>query len=478
MIKLHHDQQKNIIPVILAGGTGMRLWPISRPDLPKQFQSIIGEHTLFQQTVLRLDAIGLSNAPIVMTNTEHLHLVTKQLIEIGFYDVEIICEPACRDTAPAILIAAMTAFKRDPHSTILTLPSDHRIHKVNSLAAALTNGSRDEKSLVAFGIKPENPATGYGYIKYDPHTDSLLKNIVAFDEKPNLETAELYLNEGGYLWNSGMYLFSSVVLIDQMQKIDPGLTHFCRAAIFKGKSQEEIFYLDNRSYEKAKKISIDHALMEKTTIAKVLEISPQWNDVGSWAGVWECSDQDDNGNVTLGNVVSSNSQNCYIRSDNKLTAVLGLKNLIVVTMDDAVLIADKSEASNLKTLVSKLKEKKCKEIVAHSSVVRPWGKYKTINDGDNFQVKHIRVEPGQTLSLQYHHHRSEHWTIVSGMADVTVGSEEQTLKPNDAVYIPIEAIHRISNPYDEPVELIEVQCGTYLGEDDIVRLEDEYGRIN
>ena len=476
MSNLQQNQQKSIIPVILAGGTGIRLWPISRPDLPKQFQSIIGEHTLFQQTILRLDGIGIKNAPIIMTNKDHLHLVTKQLVEIGFYDADIICEPSCRDTAPAILIAAMTAFKRDPHSKIFTLPTDQRIHKANSISKALNNGSLDDKSLVAFGVKPESPATGYGYIKYNPKVVGLLKKIEKFIEKPNLETAEAYLEQGCYLWNSGMYLFSTVALIDQMQLIDPMLTQSCRAAIYQGSIQKGIFYLDLESYNKARKTSIDHALMEKTSIAKVLEIDPQWSDVGSWASVWECSNQDDQGNVTIGNVVSSKSQDCYIRSENQLTAVIGLNNLIVVTMDDAVLIADKSEASNLKKLISKLKDKKCKEIASHSNVTRPWGRFKTINSGENFQVKHIRVEPGQTLSLQYHHYRSEHWTIVSGKAEVTVGSDVQTLQANDAVYIPVEAIHRISNPYDEPVELIEVQCGSYLGEDDIVRLEDVYDR--
>lgn len=477
MLKEVQNLKENIIPVILAGGTGTRLWPVSRPDLPKQFQPIVGENTLFQQTVLRLDEMNFGTTPIVMTNKEHLHLVKSQLMALGMFDVEIVCEPCCRDTAPAVVSAAMIAFKRNPKSRILTLPSDHRIMKNNTLGDALNSEELDQVAIVAFGLKPQGPATGYGYIKCGSKTSEKLMEISSFKEKPSLEKAEEYVKSGNYLWNSGMYLFSTAHLIDQIQKLDPELTLNCHASMFKGESKSDIFYLERENFEKAQKISIDHALMEKVSNAEVLEIDPQWIDVGSWTAVWECSDQDINGNVTLGNVVSSNSQNCYIRSENQLTAVMGLEDVIVVTMDDAVLIADKSETDNLKKLVAKMKEKNCKQLVSHSAVTRPWGQYRSIKEGTNFQVKHIRVEPGQTLSLQYHHHRSEHWTIVSGTAEVTVGNEVQTLKANDGVYIPKEAIHRIANPYDEPVEFIEVQCGSYLGEDDIVRIEDIYDRV-
>lgn len=470
-------QYHNIIPVILAGGSGTRLWPLSRPDLPKQFQPLFGGRTLFQQSISCLKEMGLEQAPVIMVNREHLYLVKTQLHGLGIENAEIICEPVCRDTAPAILVAALIAFRRKPGSQILTFPSDHRIRKTHTLSHALSDGHLDQKSLIAFGIQPRQPETIYGYIKYAPTIRSPLKKIEKFVEKPDTKKAISYLKQGSYLWNSGMYLFPSALLIDQLQEFEPDMAHHCQTAVFQGKKSENILFLDKAAFEMTKKISIDHALMERTKGAKVLEIDPQWDDAGSWSSVWECSDQDRQGNVTLGNVVSLNSSSSYIRSEGKLTAVLGLNNVIVVTMDDAVLVADKSEAGNLKQLVEKMKKNHCKETVAHSNVTRPWGSYKVVEAGEAFQVKRICVNPGQTLSLQYHHHRAEHWTIVSGMAEVTVGDETRILKSNEDVFIPVEAPHRIANPFDEPVEFIEVQCGTYLGEDDIVRLDDVYGRI-
>lgn len=471
------DQHRNnIIPVILAGGSGRRLWPLSRPDLPKQFQSILGGQTLFQQTIMALKDMGLDQMPIIMTHHEHLHLVKTQLEEIDIQDADIVCEPVCRDTAPAILVAALLAFKREPDSQILTFPSDHRIRKTDALAKALRSNF-GQKKLIAFGLEATRPETCYGYIKYSQTAAGPLKNIENFVEKPDARKARSYLKEGSYLWNSGMYLFPCATLLDQMQDLEPNLVHHCQAAIFEGAKTDNILILDKIDYKRARKISIDHALMERVKGAKVLEIDPQWDDVGSWTSVWECSVQDKSGNVTLGNVVCSNSRNSYIRSDGQLTAVVGMNDVIIVTMDDAVLVAHKSEAQNMKQLIRKMEQKKCKEIVAHSNVVRPWGSYKMIEEGKNFQVKHICVNPGQTLSLQYHHHRAEHWTIVSGKAEVTVGDTTKIMKSNEDIFIPIKATHRIANPFDEPVEFIEIQCGTYLGEDDIVRLDDVYGRV-
>lgn len=467
----------NIIPVILAGGSGTRLWPISRPDLPKQFQSVVGRKTLFQQTMSRLADIGFKQKPIIMTNQEHVHLVVAQLAQMDIQDAEIISEPSSQDTAPVILIAALKAFRRNPNSQILTFPSDHRITNTEVLQKAIEHKRLDKKSFIAFGIEAQEPATGYGYIKYDQKSGKFLQKIISFVEKPDLETAKDFVEQGNYLWNSGMYFFPTAQFIDKLQELEPEMVHYCMASIFRGKKQDNIFSLDRQTYGQTHKISIDHALMENVEDAKVLKVSLEWNDIGSWSSVWECGDQDENGNVKRGNVVCSNSHGSYIRSEGQLTAVLGLDDVIVVTMDDAVLVAKKSEAQNLKQLVQKLKQRNCKEIVAHSSVERPWGHYKKIEGGDQFQVKRIMVNPGETLSLQYHYHRAEHWTIVSGKADVTVGDNVRVMEANDSVYIPIEATHRISNPYDEPVEFIEVQCGDYLGEDDIVRLEDVYGRV-
>ena len=467
----------DIIPVILAGGAGTRLWPISRPDLPKQFQPVIGRKTLFQQTILRLSEGGLTQKPIIMTNQEYVHLVTTQLAQLNILDADIIAEPSSQGTAPAILTAALTAFKRNPNSQILTFPSDHRIKNIVVLKDALENKLLDRKSFIAFGIKAEKPSSAYGYIKYDNTSKAFLQDIISFTEKPDQDTAKSFIKHGNYLWNSGMYFFPTALFIDRFQIIEPEMVHYCMGAIFRGKHKGNIVTLDLKTYRLAHKISIDHALMEKIDDAKTVEISLDWNDISSWSSVWECSDQDEKGNVKLGNVVCSNSRRSYIRSDGQLTAVIGLDDVIVITMDDAVLVAGKSEAQNLKQLMRKLEKRHCKEIVAHSSVNRPWGNYKTIQGGDQFQVKLIQVNPGQTLSLQYHHFRAEHWTIVSGKADVTVDGAMHLMKANDSVYIPIEATHRIANPYDKPVEFIEVQCGSYLGEDDIIRLEDVYGRV-
>lgn len=473
---MSNQHRKNIIPVILAGGVGSRLWPLSRPDLPKQFQSILDGQTLFQQTIAALKNMALEQTPIIMTNHEHLYLVKTQLDALHIQDADIICEPACRDTAPAILVAALLAFKRQPNSQIMTFPADHRIHKTDGLKNALSRGYLDQKRLVAFGLEATRPETCYGYIKYSRCAGSALHDIDEFVEKPTTKKALSYLKQGVYLWNSGMYLFPCALLIDHLQDLEPHMAHHCQVAIFEGQKSNNILLLNRGSFNLAKKISIDHALMERVTGAKVLKIDPQWDDVGSWTSVWECSDHDKKGNVTLGNVVCSNSRNSYIRTDGQLTAVAGMEDVIIVAMEDAVLVAHKSEAQNMKELIRKMEQKKCKELVAHSNVRRPWGSYQTIARGKNFQVKRICVNPGQTLSLQYHHHRAEHWTIVSGKAEVTVNEETRLLRTNQDVFIPAGTKHRIANPFDEPIEFIEVQCGSYLGEDDIVRIDDIYGR--
>ncbi|MBL4800640.1 MAG: mannose-1-phosphate guanylyltransferase/mannose-6-phosphate isomerase [Emcibacter sp.] len=467
----------NIIPVILAGGSGTRLWPVSRPDLPKQFQSVVGQKTLFQHALIKLEDMGLKQRPIIMTNHEHINLVVAQLAELNMSEADIISEPSIQDTGPAILTAALIAFKRNPNSQILIFPSDHKINNVEVIRSAIEKKRLGRKSFVAFGIKAEKPLTGYGYIQCARTSGDLLQDIISFVEKPDRKMAESFIKQGDYLWNSGIFFFPTALLIDRLQELEPEMVHHSMAAVFRGKQQQNCFNLNGNAYSKTPKISINHALLEKIDDAKLLTISPDWNDVGSWSSVWECSEQDENGNVRLGNVVCSNSRGSYIRSDGQLTAVLGLDDIIVVTMDDAVLVAKKSEADNLKHLICKMENLNCKETVAHSSIERPWGNYKTIQGGDQFQVKRIVVNPGQTLSLQYHHHRAEHWVIVAGKADVTVAEKTCVMEANDSVYIPQEATHRIANPYDEPVEFIEVQCGSYLGEDDIVRLEDVYGRV-
>ncbi|MBL1421641.1 MAG: mannose-1-phosphate guanylyltransferase/mannose-6-phosphate isomerase [Alphaproteobacteria bacterium] len=468
---------KNIVPVILAGGNGSRLWPVSRPDLPKQFQAIVGTDTMFQQTVLRILEINFEQKPLVMTNQQHLSLVKKQLLEINALDIHLILEPTGRDTCPAILTAALCAVKRGAEMSILTIPSDHLIDKVSVIQNAITSDKLDRNSLVAFGISPNCASTAYGYIKTSAGNSDELRIIESFKEKPEEKLAKEYIEAGNYLWNSGMYLFPAELLISELRKLEPNMVKHCQAAIFLGNTRGNFLFLNDCSYQNANKISIDHALMEKTNKAKVFEIDPHWHDIGSWASVWECCEHDKSGNVKMGNVITSKAANSYIRSDGKLTAVLGVDNVIVIAMDDAVLVADKSESENLKQLVNKLKAEKCKEAVAHSNIERPWGNYKMIESGDNFQVKHITVYPGQKLSLQLHHHRAEHWAIVKGKAEVTVGQVEKIMGENEAVYIPVETMHRIANPFDEPIEFIEVQFGSYLGEDDIERFDDIYDRI-
>lgn len=468
---------KNIVPVILAGGTGSRLWPISRPDLPKQFQPMVGSGTMFQQTIHRVLEMNFEQKLIIMTNLEHLHLVKKQLSEITNLEIDVILEPCGRDTGPAILIAALQAIKRDPKINILTFPCDHLISKISIIKDAITSNELNGNAFVAFGILPRLASSAYGYIKAGKGNADELRTILAFKEKPEKKLAESYIEAGNYLWNIGMYQFPAKLLISELKKFEPNMVKHCQAAIFLGEAPNNYLFLNKYSYQNTRKISIDHALMEKTKRSKVLEINPQWHDIGSWAAVWECSEQDEFGNVKIGNVITSKAQNSYIRSEGQLVAVLGVDNIVVITMDDAVLVADKSQAENLKQLVNKLKAEKCKETVAHSNIERPWGNYKMVESGEKFQLKHITVYPGQKLSLQLHHHRAEHWTIVKGKGEVTVGQKVKILAENDAVYIPLETVHRISNPFDENVEFIEVQYGDYLGEDDIVRLDDIYDRI-
>ncbi|MBL4893676.1 MAG: NTP transferase domain-containing protein [Emcibacter sp.] len=366
-----NGKTRNIIPVILAGGSGDRLWPISRPDLPKQFHPIMDQGSLFTQTLSRLSDFNFDQKPIIMTNEKHVPLVTAQLSPLKLSDVEIISEPSSQDTAPAILIAALIAFKRNSNSQILILPSDHRINNIEVVKEALENNQLKNSPFVAFGIKAEESTTGYGYIKLGQESPDVLQNITAFVEEPGREAAEAFCEQTTYLWNSGMYLFSTSRLIDKLQELEPEMVHDGMAAIFRGEQQENCFELEREAYLKTPKISIDHALMEKIEDAKVLRVSPKWNDFGSWASVWKNSGQDGNGNVMLGNVVCRNTHGSYIRSEGQLTAVFGLDDIVVVTTDDAVLVAKKSEVHNLKQLVRKLKKQNRKANAVPPSIERP-----------------------------------------------------------------------------------------------------------
>lgn len=478
---MHDTRRANaIVPVILAGGTGSRLWPLSRSDRPKQFQHLSGDASLFQETVLRLGHLENCSEPIIVTSQQHQHLVDQQLAEIGVHPRAVIVEPVGRNTAPAILLAALTEARRDGHAhRLLVLPSDHRIGSPQSLAAAVNSAVElTERGgvLVAFGITPNKPETGYGYIRRGERiADSQAFRIDRFVEKPQQDLAEQLVASGDYCWNSGMFLFPVSTFLEEMTWVDPGLVSRCRAALDGGKNHGCVVQPEAQLFAAVDDISVDYALMEKTDRASVLMTDPDWSDLGSWASIWEVSGKDASGNAVVGKAAVQSARNSYVRSDGIFTAVVGVDDVVVVTSEDAILVTSRSKAEHVKTLVNDLKQSGHGGVDG-GTVHRPWGNYRTIDRGPGFHTKRITVVPGGQLSLQFHNHRSEHWTVVSGTARVTVGNDIRDLGANESVYIPLGAVHRLENLGAEPMVLIEVQCGGYLEEDDIVRLVDSYGR--
>ncbi|MEO5341303.1 MAG: mannose-1-phosphate guanylyltransferase/mannose-6-phosphate isomerase [Magnetococcus sp. MYC-9] len=478
-----------IIPVILSGGSGTRLWPLSRQAYPKQFLTLCGEHSLFQASLLRLQGVPECGAPILVCNEQHRYLVAEQLRLLGTQDATILLEPMGRNTAPAAACAAFSALNRDPEALLLVLPADHVIRDVPALHHALAAGRQaaEQGRLVTFGILPTKPETGYGYVQRgallqawsesDPIAPrQQLFAVSAFVEKPDRQTAQGYLDAGDYYWNSGMFLFRADRFLQELQRFAPATWSACLQALALAKTAFDFVQLDPAAFATAPQDSIDYSIMEKTTDSVVVPLQAGWNDVGTWSALWEEGEQDATGNVLHGDLLVKDVHHSYIHSESRLVAAIGLDNHVIVETADAVLVAHKEHVQDIKHFVSQLQALGRDEAVIHRTVYRPWGSYQCVDRAPRFQVKRIVVNPGAQLSLQLHHHRAEHWVVVKGTARVTRGEEILLLGEDQSTYIPLGVQHRLENPGRIPLELIEVQSGSYLGEDDIVRFADDYGR--
>jgi mannose-1-phosphate guanylyltransferase/mannose-6-phosphate isomerase len=472
-----------IIPVILSGGSGSRLWPLSRELYPKQLLPMVNDTTMLQDTALRTAGIADISAPIVVSNLEHRFMVAEQLREAGQSPSAIILEPIGRNTAPAIAVAALEAVSKDENPVLLVLPADHVITNVAAFHNAVATGVGQALSgkLATFGIVPTGPETGYGYIKAG---DGLRVNgkesgcfrVERFVEKPDRTTADRYLTSGDYYWNSGMFLFTAQRYLDELERVAPEMLAACREAYAKAGRDKDFTRLHAESFASCPSDSIDYAVMEKTAGAVVIPLDAGWSDVGSWSALWEIGERDANNNVIKGDVLLHGVKDSYISAENRLVAAVGVEDHVIIETADAVLVARKDRVQDVKAIVNQLNAQGRKESVTHRKVYRPWGTYQSVDADDRFQVKRITVNPGASLSLQMHHHRAEHWIVVKGTASVSKGDEVILLSENQSIYIPLGVTHRLENPGVIPLELIEVQSGSYLGEDDIVRFEDIYGR--
>lgn len=469
-----------IIPVLLSGGVGSRLWPLSRELNPKQFLPLTGSESLLVETALRVKSIDDCVEPIVVCNDDHRFMVAEQLRQQGVSPQSIVLEPVGRNTAPAVAVAALEAIKLDPEAIMLVLPADHVIRQTEAFAAAVAVGLPQAKAgkLVTFGIVPEGPETGYGYIRRSASGDDGAYPIEEFVEKPSLELAEQYVASGDYLWNSGMFLLGAQAYIDELTTHAPDMMAAVTRATERAATDLDFVRLDAEAFAACPSDSIDYAVMEKTQRGMVVPLACGWSDVGAWSSLWEVGDKDDNGNVCHGDVINYDSKDSYVYSSSRLVTTLGVDNIVVVETADAVMVADKDSVQDIKAIVNALKADNRDEYFAHKKVYRPWGSYESLVTTERFQVKRIVVKPGEKLSLQMHHHRAEHWIVVSGTALVTCDDKEFMLSEDQSTYIPLGTRHRLANTGVIPLELIEVQSGSYLGEDDIVRFEDVYGRSN
>lgn len=463
-----------IIPIIMAGGAGSRLWPKSRVLYPKQLLKLTNDFSLLQNTITRNQGIA-PTSPTVICNEEHRFIVAQQAQDLGLH-ANIILEPIGRNTAPAICLAAL-AMESTPDQLMLVLAADHVIQNQQAFEASVQAAAEIAASgkLVTFGIVPDHAETGYGYIKKGIASGNGFV-VDQFVEKPDLETAKAYLDSGDYLWNSGMFVFEVGTFLKEMEAHSPDILSACRRAMSNAEKDIDFTRIDADAFAQCPSNSIDYALMEKTQNACVVPMDAQWNDVGSWSSLWDIANKDSNGNAALGDVLAHNSTNCYVDAESRLVAIVGLEDTVIVETKDAVLVAAKDQVQDVKHIVNQLKDTGRTEHHIHREVYRPWGKYDSIDNGERYQVKHITVNPGEKLSIQMHHHRAEHWIVVSGTAKVTNGDETFIVTENESTYIPIGVIHALENPGQIPLEMIEVQSGSYLGEDDIVRFEDRYGR--
>ncbi|MCD7100282.1 mannose-1-phosphate guanylyltransferase/mannose-6-phosphate isomerase [Stenotrophomonas sp. MMGLT7] len=464
----------NIVPVILSGGSGTRLWPLSRETYPKQFLPLVGDKTMLQSTWLRVAPVSASG-PIIVANEEHRFVAAEQLQAVGVKPAAILLEPIGRNTAPAIAVAALEATRDGQDALLLVLPSDHVIRDETAFrsAIAVAASAAEAGKLVTFGIVPTAPETGYGYIK--AASGEGVRAVESFVEKPDLDTARQYVASGEYFWNSGMFLFKASRYLEELARLQPQMLDACRKAWEQARRDHDFIRLDKPAFEASPSDSIDYAVMEKTREVAVLPLDAGWSDVGSWSALRDVSEQDADGNAHRGDVIQIDCHNSYAYGD-RLIAMIGLDDVIVVETPDAVLVGSADHIQQVKDVVAQVKAKGLPQATWHRKVYRPWGAYDSIDNGQRFQVKRITVKPGATLSLQMHHHRAEHWVVVSGTAEVTRGDEVLLLTENQSTYIPLGVTHRLKNPGKLPLELIEVQSGSYLGEDDIVRFEDTYGR--
>jgi len=466
-----------ITPVILSGGSGTRLWPLSRKEHPKQYLPLFGDNTMLQETILRLNGLDNLTDPIIICNANHRFLVAEQCQQIGIKSPTILLEPVGRNSAPAIAAAALQSSKYSDASILLVLSADHVIQDVNAFHKAINIASLQAQGgkLATFGIVPTDANTGYGYIKSSKENNGAYK-VEEFVEKPDLKTAELYLEKGGYLWNSGMFMFQTRIFIEELTTHAPNIVKSVNKAVSNATQDLDFIRLEKHAFESSPSDSIDYALMEKSNNVVVVPLEAQWDDIGAWPALYNIGTKDDQGNVIKGDVITQDTTNCYINADHHIVATIGVDNLIIVDTPDATFIATQDKAKEVKNIVESLKASSRCESNSHRKVYRPWGWYDSIESGEHFQVKRLHVKPGAKLSLQMHHKRAEHWVVVSGTATVTNGDKTSTLRKGESTYIPLGVNHSLENSTSEPLEVIEVQSGAYLGEDDIVRFEDIYDR--
>ena len=469
-----------IIPVILSGGSGTRLWPLSRKQYPKQYLPLAGDNTMLQETILRLSGLDNLADPIIVCNADHRFLVAEQCQQIDIKNPTILLESVGRNTAPAIAAAALQSLKTSDDTVLLVLSADHVIQDIDAFHQAINIASSQaqEGKLAIFGIVPTDANTGYGYIKASKDDVNGAYKVEEFVEKPDLKTAEFYLEQGNYLWNSGMFMFKADVLIDELTTLSPEIVASVKTAVNNAEQDLDFIRLDKQAFESSRSDSIDYALMEKSNNVVVVPLDAGWSDIGSWSALYDIGAKDGSGNVLKGDVTAQDKTNTYIYASHHMVTTVGVDNLVVIDTPDATFIASQDKAHEVKSIVESLQKKGRDEAHSNRKVYRPWGWYDSIEVGKNFQVKRLHVNPGAKLSLQMHHQRAEHWVVVSGTATAINGEEILTLTEGDSTYIPIGTTHGLENKTNEQLEIIEVQSGTYLGEDDIVRFEDIYGRVN